>query len=197
MRIEEERQGLPPGTLERMGPGAPLTEEGVDLDRRMAQIDAMLRSEGFGKRRKTKKGGAKAMTPDQIHSVVMQRNKAFAMNNEATQLPRAPMTYLAIKPDNSLGTLGAGKKKKDIVMKQKDFVKEHKKLVSLLGKTSNSLKSEAQEQTQELGKFDPETAKMLEKTVVKEKLKAGRKSKKSKQDLPTLVFDDNKNDWYL
>ena len=151
--------------------------------------------EGFGKRRKNKKGGAKAMSPDQIHSIVMQRNKAFAANNEATQLPRAPMTYLAIKPDNSMG---AGKhKKKDIVMKQKDFVKEHKKLVSLLGKTSNSLKSEAQEQTQELGKFDPETAKMLEKTVVKEKLKAGRKGKKSKQDLPTLVFDDKKNDWYL
>jgi len=181
LRQAEIAQGLPAG----------FTDEEAEVDRLMAEIDAGLLRQGFGKRRgrPSKKGGAKAMTPDQINAVVVARNKAFAANNEATQLPRAPMTYLGLKADNTRGTLGAGKKK-DIVMKQKD-------LVSLLGKTANSLKSEAVEQTDELGKFDPETAKMLEKVVDKEKMKAGKKGKKSTKQLPTLVFDDKKNDWFI
>jgi len=197
LRQAEIAQGLPAGFLERMGPGVARTDEEAEVDRLMAEIDAGLLRQGFGKRRgrPSKKGGAKAMTPDQINAIVVARNKAFAANNEATQLPRAPMTYLGLKADNTRGTLGAGKK--DIVMKQKDFVKEHKKLVSLLGKTGNSLKSEAVEQTNELSKFDPETAKVLEKVVDKQKLKAGKKGKKSTKALPTLVFDDAKNDWYI
>lgn len=212
LRQAEIAQGLPAGFIERMGPGVARTDEEAEVDRLMAEMDAGLLRQGFGRNAKhsklgssnpgkrrgrpSKKGGAKAMTLDDIHRIVVERNKAFAANNEATQLPRAPMTYLGLKADNSRGTLGAGKKK-DIVMKQKDFVKEHKKLVSLLGKTANSLKSEAVEQTDELGKFDPETAKMLEKVVDKEKMKAGKKGKKSTKQLPTLVFDDKKNDWFI
>ena len=197
LRQAEIAQGLPAGFLERMGPGVARTDEEAELDRIMAEVDAGLLREGYGKRRgrPSKKGGAKAMTPDQINAIVVARNKAFAANNEATQLPRAPMTYLGLKADNTRGTLGAGKK--DIVMKKKDFVKEHKKLVSLLGKTGNSLKSEAMEQTNELSKFDPESAKMLEKVVDKQKMKAGKKGKKSTKMLPTLVFDDKKNDWFI
>jgi len=46
-------------------------------------------------------------------------------------------------------------------------------------------------------KFDAESAKVLDNLIQKEKVKAGaKKSKKSKQ-LPTLIFDDKKNDWYL
>jgi hypothetical protein len=170
----------------------------ADIDARMDRIDTMLRTEGFGKKKgRGKSGGAKAMTPDDIHRIVVENNKQFAVNNEATQLPRAPMTYLGLKADNSRGTLGAGKK--DIVMKKKDFVKEHKNLVSLLGKTAKSLNAEASDQSTELGKIDPEAAKMLEKTMDNQKMKAGKKGKKKNNEklLPTLLFDDKKNDWYL
>ena len=149
---------------------------------------------------KGKSGGRKAVNENaavkaQKVSNARARKQQERFNAEA-QNPFGPPTYRGLKPDNSLGTLGAGKK--NIKMKKTDFVKEHKNLISMLGKTAKKLKSEATEQLQELSAIDKEKAMELNRVVNNEQLKAaGKKKGKKSTKLPVLSFDDKRNDWYL
>lgn len=173
------------------------------IDRQISSLqDQKRKFEGFarGKTGRGKSGGRapineNAAVKAQKVSNARARKQQERFNAEA-QNPFGPPTYRGLKPDNSLGTLGAGKK--NIKMKKTDFIKEHHNLISMLGKTAKKLKSEATEQLQELSAIDKETAMNLNRVVNGAQMKERAKGKgKKSMKLPVLSFDDKRDDWYL
>jgi hypothetical protein len=161
------------------------------LKNKIQNIEAM-KGRGRGRKSVAENSAVKAQKVSNARAKKQQER----FNAEAPDA-WGPPTYRGLKPDNTLGTLGSGRKK-NIKMKKTDFVKEHNNLISMLGKTAKKLKSEATEQLQELSAIDKEKAMALNKVIdgVQMKERAKGRGKKSMK-LPVLSFDDKKNDWYL